>query len=237
MIRMIRLAVSRLSHQECENGRTRSCAACEEGMVPVLYGSVLAYLIGQFLVLASLRKLSFFFPMLRVFEHHSNLQCYHVLPLMAATLEHGDRILNQWALRWHPLGLQMYPYNPIYIYHHISYMLKYTHSLSLSLYICILLFYVEYLRNLAHIHDIFVFIFFSFFFFYIYIYRFIIDLLFLGDRSWQVPLCRWTCWHLGDLLSLSEPLSATRPASHWVVQAGDSRKSVVGCHLVSLCEW
>jgi hypothetical protein len=95
MIRMIRLAVSRLSHQECENGRTRSCAACEEGMVPVLYGSVLAYLIGQFLVLASLRKLSFFFPMLRVFEHHSNLQCYHVLPLMAATLEHGDRILNQ----------------------------------------------------------------------------------------------------------------------------------------------
>lgn len=113
MIRMIRLAVSRLSHQECENGRTRSCAACEEGMVPVLYGSVLAYLIGQFLVLASLRKLSFFFPMLRVFEHHSNLQCYHVLPLMAATLEHGDRILNQWALRWHPLGLQMYPYNPL----------------------------------------------------------------------------------------------------------------------------
>jgi hypothetical protein len=41
-------------------------------------------------------------------------------------------------------------------------MLKYTHSLSL--YIYILLFYVEYLRNLAHIHDIYVYILFSSFF-------------------------------------------------------------------------
>ena len=115
-------------------------------------------LIGQFLVLASLRKLSFFFPMLGVFEHHSKLQCYHVLPLMAATLEHGDRILNQWALRWHPLGLQMYPYNPIYI--HIYHICSNILTLSLSLYIYI--YTVSFCKILAQscAHTTFMFIYF-----------------------------------------------------------------------------